>query len=65
MGFPGSSTSPLRQCSGHRKRKAAEAGDGPRGAIAAPLEGALAWVLTLPAAMMLSGCLYLVFSRLF
>jgi PiT family inorganic phosphate transporter len=26
---------------------------------------ALAWVLTLPAAMILSGCLYLVFSRLF
>jgi PiT family inorganic phosphate transporter len=26
---------------------------------------ALAWVLTLPAAMLLSGCLYLIFSRLF
>jgi len=26
---------------------------------------ALAWVLTLPAAMILSGCLYLVFSRIF
>ena len=26
---------------------------------------ALAWVLTLPAAMILSGCLYLIFSRLF
>jgi hypothetical protein len=36
-----------------------------RGAIAAPLDVALAWVLTLPAAMILSGCLYLVFSRLF
>jgi inorganic phosphate transporter, PiT family len=36
-----------------------------RAAIAAPLDVALAWVLTLPAAMILSGCLYLVFSRLF
>ena len=26
---------------------------------------ALAWVLTLPAAMLLSGCLYLVFSKIF
>jgi phosphate/sulfate permease len=26
---------------------------------------ALAWVLTLPAAMVISGALYLVFSRLF
>jgi PiT family inorganic phosphate transporter len=26
---------------------------------------ALAWVLTLPTAMMISGCLYLLFSRLF
>ncbi len=25
---------------------------------------ALAWVLTLPAAMILSGCLYLMFSRI-
>jgi inorganic phosphate transporter, PiT family len=26
---------------------------------------ALAWVLTLPAAMILSGCLYFLFSKLF